>query len=64
MLLNSVFRSFEKDGMKVVSDKLSLELIKGSTVDYEVELIKSAFIVKDNPQSSTKCSCGISFAID
>ena len=57
-------RCFEKDGVRIVSDNLSLELIKGSTVDYETELIKSAFIVKDNPQSSGKCSCGVSFSID
>lgn len=56
-------RIFERSGVKVVTDVDSLELIKGSTIDYEVELIKSAFRIKDNPQSQTSCSCGVSFSI-
>ena len=58
------FRCFNQDGVQVVSDEISLGFIKGSTVDYEEELIRSAFCVKSNPQSSTKCSCGVSFSID
>jgi len=57
-------RTFEKDGVKVIVDEDALELIKGSTIDYHKELIKSAFRIKDNPQSKANCSCGVSFSVD
>jgi iron-sulfur cluster assembly accessory protein len=56
-------RVFERDGSKVVVDSDSLELIKGSTVDYIQEMIKSSFAVVNNPQSESACGCGSSFAI-
>uniref|UniRef100_H2Z6Q0 Iron-sulfur cluster assembly 2 homolog, mitochondrial n=1 Tax=Ciona savignyi TaxID=51511 RepID=H2Z6Q0_CIOSA len=56
-------RVYEKNGVKVVTDEGSLELIKGSSIDYEDELIKSSFRVASNPQSDTSCSCGVSFSV-
>lgn len=38
-------RIFEKDGVKLVVDKISLDFVKGATVDYVEELIRSAFQV-------------------
>ena len=48
---------------RVVVDEASLELIQGSTIDYVQEMIKSAFVVADNPQSESACGCGSSFAV-
>ncbi|XP_059173372.1 iron-sulfur cluster assembly 2 homolog, mitochondrial-like [Physella acuta] len=56
-------RVFEKDGAKVVIDKDSLELVKGSTVDFYQEMIRSAFRIIDNPKADHGCSCGASFSL-
>ena len=53
----------EKEGARVVIDGLSLELVAGSTVDFEDEMMKSAFVVSSNPQSSSGCGCGSSFEV-
>lgn len=55
-------RVFERDGSSVVIDVKSFELIKGATVDYKEELIRSAFSIVNNPQSESACGCGSSFA--
>jgi iron-sulfur cluster assembly 2 len=46
---------FERDGTKVVSDAISLELITGSKVDYSTELIGSQFKIVGNPAASSNC---------
>ncbi|KAF2097630.1 hypothetical protein NA57DRAFT_77883 [Rhizodiscina lignyota] len=48
---------------KVVMDEPSLELLKGSKVDYTMELIGSQFKIVDNPLASSSCGCGTSFDI-
>ena len=44
-------------------DKVSLDLVKGSTVDFQSDLMRSAFAVTGNPQSESACGCGSSFAV-
>lgn len=53
---------FERDGARVVVDSLSLEFLRGATVDYVQEMVRSSFAVTDNPNSETSCGCGTSFA--
>ena len=46
----------------MVIDSVSFDLVKGATIDYKEELIRSAFVVENNPQSESACGCGSSFA--
>ena len=54
---------FSRDGMRVVVDRTSLDLLRGSTIDYVSEMIRSSFAVVGNPQSESACGCGSSFAV-
>ena len=40
-----VCRVCEKEGVKLVVDNISYDFVKGATIDYVEELIRSAFIV-------------------
>lgn len=53
---------FEKDGIKVVIDEMSLQYLEGSTIDYVDDLIGSSFNIK-NPNATSSCGCGTSFAV-
>jgi iron-sulfur cluster assembly 2 len=46
----------------VVVDDTSLNYLKGSTLDYVREMIRSSFVIANNPQSESACGCGSSFA--
>lgn len=50
-------------GARLIVDEGSLDILKGSTIDFVQEMIKSSFEVKDNPQSESACGCGSSFAL-
>ena len=55
----------EKDDIvfnKTVIDSNSLEIINGSVVDYQKEMIGSSFVIK-NPKATSSCGCGMSFAV-
>lgn len=52
----------EADGARVLIDDVSLEYLKGSSIDYVEDLIGSSFAIK-NPQAKSACGCGNSFAV-
>jgi len=51
-----------RDGAKLVVDKTSLELLKGSEVDYGESLMEAGFRVV-NPNAVSSCGCGTSFSV-
>ncbi len=57
-------RKIEKDDLKhenIVVDKSSLDMLKGSQVDFSQELIGDSFKIS-NPKTKSSCGCGISFS--
>lgn len=53
---------FERHGVKVVIDETSLELLAGAEIDYVDELIGASFQIR-NPNATSSCGCGNSFAV-
>ena len=45
----------------IVVDKSSLDMLRGSLVDFSEELIGDSFKIS-NPKTKSSCGCGISFA--
>ncbi|HET7608037.1 MAG TPA: iron-sulfur cluster assembly protein IscA [Gammaproteobacteria bacterium] len=53
---------FDQQGVKVVVDARSLELIDGTTVDFIKEGLNEAFKFR-NPNVKGECGCGESFSV-
>ena len=52
----------ETDGVQLAVDSISLDLVRGCTVDFVESLGGAAFKV-ENPQAAAGCGCGTSFAV-
>jgi iron-sulfur cluster insertion protein len=52
----------ETDGVKLIVDPVSLDLVKGSAVDFVEDLGGAAFRVT-NPNAQSGCGCGSSFSV-
>jgi iron-sulfur cluster assembly accessory protein len=52
----------EVDGVTLVVDPISLDLVRGCRVDFVESLGGAAFKV-ENPQAASGCGCGTSFAV-
>jgi len=53
---------FERDGVGLVIDSVSLGLVKGAEIDFVEDLMGASFQVK-NPNAASSCGCGNSFSI-
>jgi iron-sulfur cluster assembly accessory protein len=51
-----------QDGVTLVVDEVSLDLVRGSAVDFVESLGGAAFQVR-NPNAASGCGCGTSFSI-
>lgn len=60
--INADDHQFEKDGVTVLVDDASLDLLAGSEIDWVEDLGAAAFKVR-NPNAASSCGCGSSFAI-
>jgi len=54
--------SVETDGVTLVVDPMSLDLVRGAAVDYVEDLGGAAFKVT-NPNATAGCGCGSSFSV-
>jgi iron-sulfur cluster assembly accessory protein len=52
----------ERDGATVLIDETSLELLEGCTIDFVDDLIGQSFRIT-NPNATSSCGCGTSFAV-
>ncbi|ACA16920.1 iron-sulfur cluster assembly accessory protein [Methylobacterium sp. 4-46] len=52
----------ERDGATVLVDPLSLEYMRGATIDFVNDLIGQSFKI-ENPQATASCGCGTSFSL-
>lgn len=54
---------YDCHGVKVVVDSLSIQYIKGSSIDYVEDEMGGGFKI-DNPNAIRTCGCGSSFSTD
>lgn len=52
----------ENSGVKLIVDPMSFQYLMGAEIDYKEDLMGAQFIV-NNPNASTTCGCGMSFAV-
>ena len=60
--ISEVDKVFDNDGVKVIIDEFSLNLIDGTEIDFKKEGLNEAFSFR-NPNISGECGCGESFSI-
>ncbi|MCH7790827.1 MAG: iron-sulfur cluster insertion protein ErpA [Planctomycetes bacterium] len=53
---------FEQEGIKIVCDPKSMLYLGGTTIDFKDEIMGRGFVFQ-NPNASTTCGCGSSFAV-
>ncbi|HZW09440.1 MAG TPA: iron-sulfur cluster insertion protein ErpA [Phycisphaerales bacterium] len=53
---------FEQHGVRIICDPKSLLYLSGTTVDFRDEIMGRGFVF-NNPNATTSCGCGSSFAV-
>jgi iron-sulfur cluster insertion protein len=53
---------FECDGVTLVIDEVSLDLVKGAEIDFVEDMMGASFQVR-NPNAASSCGCGSSFSV-
>jgi iron-sulfur cluster insertion protein len=59
---NADDRVFRRGDVGIVVDEVSLDLLRGSEVDFVEDLIGSYFAIR-NPNATSTCGCGSSFSV-
>jgi len=54
--------TFEKDGVGVVIDSMSMQYMNEAEIDYKEDMMSASFTIK-NPNVTATCGCGSSFTI-
>lgn len=52
--------TFDNFGVKVLVDEISIDYLRGATVDFEENLMGGGFKI-ENPNAVSSCGCGSSF---
>lgn len=60
--INDDDKVFENYGVSLVVDEVSLDLLRGSVVEWKEDLAGAMFVV-ENPNAASSCGCGSSFSI-
>lgn len=55
-------RLIETDGARLLIDEVSWDFLAGAEIHFEEELVGSYFTVR-NPNATSTCGCGTSFAV-
>lgn len=53
--------TFDKEGVNVLIDSMSMQYLAGAVVDFKDDLNGTRFTI-DNPNAQTSCGCGSSFS--
>jgi iron-sulfur cluster insertion protein len=53
---------FEQDGVGIIVDETSLDLLNGAEVDFVEDLMGASFQIR-NPNAASSCGCGNSFSV-
>eukprot|EP01128_Nolandella_sp_AFSM9_P001255 TRINITY_DN11365_c0_g1_i1.p1 TRINITY_DN11365_c0_g1~~TRINITY_DN11365_c0_g1_i1.p1 ORF type:complete len:164 (-),score=26.52 TRINITY_DN11365_c0_g1_i1:105-527(-) len=63
-LLKGEYKAVNEDGATVVLDAFTAELLDGAVIDYESDIARSAFKIKELPKATSECGCKVSFGTD
>ncbi|MGH7088696.1 MAG: iron-sulfur cluster insertion protein ErpA [Stellaceae bacterium] len=55
-------QAFVRDGVELVVDEVSLELLRGAQIDFVEDMMGAYFQVR-NPNAASSCGCGNSFSV-